>query len=156
VFGQEVKMKNKSIGEVLELFISVKGNSSRISKRVVELNKDGVIGDKFYAKDIERSVLLTSIDSYSMALANNIVIPYGSLGENILIDYNPYSLSLGTKIQIGEVFFEITQNCTICNHLSIIDKSLPKLLKDDRGIFVKVIGEGYIKKGDKIYLKDRK
>ena len=145
-------MNNKSIGEVLELFISVKGDSRRISKTVVELDQEGIVGDKFYAKDRERSVLLTTIESYSMALANKIHMTYGSLGENILIDYNPYALPIGTKIQIGEVVVEIAKNCTICNHLSSIDKSLPKLLKDDRGIFVKVVEAGFIEKGDKLYL----
>lgn len=143
---------NESIGEVLELFISVKGDSKRISKRVIELDEDGIFGDKFYAKDRERSVLLTTVESYEMALANNIEMPYGSLGENILIDYNPYDLPLGIKIQMGEVIFEIAQNCTICNHLSSIDKSLPKLLRDDRGIFIKVLKAGSIEKGDKLYL----
>ena len=147
-------MNSKSIGEVLELFVSVKGDSTRIAKKIIELNEDGVVGDKFYAKDRERSVLLTTIDSYNMALAHNIEMSYGSLGENILIDYNPYLLPIGTKIQMGEVVLEVSQKCTICNHLSIIDKSLPKLLKDDRGIFVKVVEVGSIKKGDKIYLKD--
>ena len=145
-------MNNKNIGEVLELFVSVKGASNRIAKTVIELNEEGIVGDKFYAKDRERSVLLTTIESYGMAVAKNIHMPYGSLGENILIDYNPYALPLGTKIQMGEVVLEIVQNCTICNHLSSIDKSLPKLLKDDRGIFVKVVEAGFIEKGDKLYL----
>jgi len=145
-------MNSNSIGEVLELFISKEGNSKRISKSVVELDKEGIVDDKFYAKDSERSVLLTSIESYSLAVRNNIHMTYGSLGENILIDYNPYTLTIGTRLQIGEVILEITQNCTICNHLSSIDKKLPKLLKDDRGIFVKVVEIGFIEKGDKIYL----
>ena len=148
-------MSNKSVGEVLEVFVSLKGDSKRISKGFLKLDKNGVIGDKFYAKDVERSVLLTTIDSYNMVLANGIEIFYGSLGENILIDFNPYALPIGTKIQIGGVIFEISQNCTICNHLSIIDKSLPKLLKDDRGIFVKVVKSGTIYKGDKVYLKEK-
>jgi len=145
-------MNRDNIGEVLELFISKEGDSKRISKSVVELDKEGIVEDKFYAKDSERSVLLTSIESYGLAVRNNIHMPYGSLGENILIDYNPYTLTIGTRLQIGEVILEITQNCTICNHLSSIDKKLPKLLKDDRGIFVKVVEIGFIEKGDKIYL----
>jgi MOSC domain-containing protein YiiM len=40
----------------------------------------------------------------------------------------------------------------MCDHLSKIDESLPTLLKDDRGIFAKVIEGGVIKKEDKIYL----
>jgi len=59
---------------------------------------------------------------------------------------------MGSKLQIGEVVLEVTQYCTICNHLSTIDKTLPRLLKDDRGIFVKVVEAGFIAKGDKIYL----
>jgi len=59
---------------------------------------------------------------------------------------------MGSKISIGKVLLVVTQNCTICNHLSSIDKRLPSLLKDDRGIFVKVVEGGVIEKGDKICL----
>lgn len=144
-------MKN-NVGEVLELFISKKGSSSRIAQTVIELDKEGILEDKFHAKDSERSVLLTTIDSYKMAVDKGISMGYGSLGENILIDFNPYSLAMGSKISIGKVLLVVTQNCTICNHLSSIDKRLPSLLKDDRGIFVKVVEGGVIEKGDKICL----
>jgi MOSC domain-containing protein YiiM len=143
---------NKSMGQVIELLISKKGQSKRVSSTIIEVDTQGILDDKFYAKNLERSILLTSLYSYDLALKNNIEMPYGALGENILIDYNPYSLSIGSLLQIGEVVLEITQNCTICNHLSIIDKTLPSLLKDDRGIFVKVVEEGFIEKGDKLYL----
>lgn len=143
---------NKSIGQVIELFISRKDKSKRFSRTIIEVDTKGIIDDKFYAKDLERSVLLTSTESYDLALKHSIEMPYGALGENILIDYNPYHLLLGSQLQIGEVVLEVTQNCTICNHLSSIDKTLPKLLKDDRGIFVKVVEEGFIEKGDNLYL----
>lgn len=142
----------KCIGEVLELFISKKDKPKRTSRTILEVNSLGIVDDKFYAKDSERSILLTSKESYELALSNNIEMSYGALGENILIDYNPYTLMIGSQIQIGEIVVEITQNCTICNHLSSIDKALPKLLKDDRGIFVRVVEEGFIEKGDKLYL----
>ena len=143
---------NKSIGQVLELFISKKDASKRILKTTIEVDNNGIVDDKFYAKDRERSILVTSIESYVLALKNGIEIPYGILGENILMDYNPYDLAIGTQLKIGNVVLEVTQNCTICNHLSSIDKNLPSLLKSDRGIFVRVIEAGYINKGDKLYL----
>ena len=143
---------NKSIGQVLELFISHKDNSKRIPQSVFEVDTNGIVGDKFYAKDRERSILLTTIESYQLALDNGIEMPYGALGENILIDYNPYALAIGTQLKLGEVVLEVTQNCTICNHLSEIDKRLPRLLKEDRGIFVKVITAGFIEKGNKVSL----
>ena len=135
-----------SIGEVLELFIS------KESVDIMLLDENGVVNDKFYAKDIHRSVLISSIDSYILAKDRDIELEYGKLGENILIDYNPYRLKSGTKIKIGEAILEISQNCTLCKSLTKIDSKLPKLLKDDRGIFAKVIKAGEIKKRDKIYL----
>jgi len=143
---------NKNVGYVLELFISKKDKSKRLSQTKVELDKNGIVGDKFYALDTERSILLTSTESYELALENGIKMPYGALGENILIDYYPYELITGTQLKIGNVILEITQNCTICNHLSSIDKCLPRLLKNNRGIFVKVIKDGYIKKDDAVCL----
>ena len=145
-------MSKKCVGKVLELFISKKGYEKRLSKEVLQFDLDGVIEDKFYNKNIQRSVLLATIDSYKLAKENNIYMDYGTLGENILTDFNPYNLDIGTKLSIGEVVFEITQECTICNHLSVIDKGLPKLLKKDRGIFAKVIKMGNVKLNDKIYL----
>jgi len=142
----------QQVGEVLAIFTSQKGNSQRIEEKCLELDSKGILGDKFYAKDMQRSILLTSLESYALALQEGIEMPNGALGENILIDYNPYALAMGTQIEIGEVVVEITQNCTICNHLSSIDKRLPTLLKDDRGIFVKVIKSGFIEKGNKLYL----
>ncbi|QFR48261.1 MOSC domain-containing protein [Sulfurimonas lithotrophica] len=137
-------------GNILELFISVKGQDNRKSKRLITLDEKGVYEDKFYGKNVQRSVLITSVSSYELALKNGINAPYSSLGENILIDINPYHLTPGDKIEIGEVILEITHNCTICNSLSKVDSALPKLLENDRGIFAKTIKSGNIKIGDKV------
>ena len=145
-----------SVGKVIKLFISESKNQSRQGKLEIVVTPNGVEGDKFYNKDPMRAILLTSTHSYTMALEKQISMPYGTLGENILIDFNPYTLTLGKVIKIGEVLLEIAQNCTICNHLSVVDKSLPKLLKNDRGMFVKVVKSGIIKEGDKVYLVDKK
>ena len=140
----------KKIGKVLELFISITGEPKRTNKEEITLDEKGVLKDKFYAKNPQRSVLITSTDSYSLSKENGIDMKYGELGENILINYSPYQLQIGTKIEIGDVVMEISQNCTLCKSLSKIDTKLPKLLKDDRGIFAKVIKSGSIKKGDSI------
>lgn len=140
------------VGKVLSLYISIKESSTPIAKREIEVDTQGVIEDKHYNKDIQRSVLITSIQSYELVKKHQIDIPYGTLGENLLIDYNPYHLDIGTKLQIGDTVLEISQNCTLCNHLSKADKLLPKLLRNDRGIFGKVIQEGSVKVGDSIYL----
>ena len=116
------------------------------------MDPKGIIEDKYYDTNINRSVLLTSEASYALASKHNITFPFGSLGENILMDYNPYHLIPGDQLRIGEVILEISQNCTMCDHLSKIDENLPTLLKNDRGIFAKVIEGGMIKKGNEITL----
>ena len=135
-------------GTVLELFISKK--KDRENKKEMVLNFNGILEDKYYNKEVDRSILITSIDSYLLAKENNIDLEYGSLGENILIDLNPYKLNHGDKLYIGEVILEITKNCTICNSLAKIDPNLPKVLKIDRGIFARTFKGGKIQKDDKV------
>jgi MOSC domain-containing protein YiiM len=135
-----------SSGKILELFVS------KVSTDSLRLDNDGVIGDKFYAKDINRSVLISSIESYELAKKSGITPPIGSLGENILMDYNPYHLPLGSQIKIGNTILEITQNCTLCKSLTKVNSKLPKILKDDRGVFAKVIKNGIITKGERVYI----
>jgi len=142
-------MSQSTLGQVLELFISLKGKD-RESKDKLFIDENGIMDDKFYAKNRERSILITSNESYLLAKENNIDVNYGSLGENILIDINPYNLKVDDKIMIGEIELTITQNCTICNSLSKIDTKLPSLLKCDRGIFAKTLQSGKIKKGDRV------
>jgi len=141
-----------SIGKILELFISIGGTFDRVNKREISLDKKGILEDKFYGKNAQRSVLITTKDSYSLSKKSGIDMEYSQLGENLLIDYNPYHLLIGTRLKIGDVVLELSQNCTLCKSLSKIDTKLPKLLRDDRGIFAQVIESGSIKKGDDIYI----
>ena len=141
------------VGEILELFYST--NDGRVNTTELALDDKGVVEDKYYNKNIERSVLITSQDSYKLAAENGIDAPYSALGENILVDYNPYHLKPGAQLVIGNLKLEISQNCTLCKSLAKVDAKLPKLLKDDRGIFAKVISSGTIHKGDNIYLLNK-
>jgi len=142
----------QEVGKILKLFISIKGIEKRVEQEQLSVDENGILEDKFYAKDRQRSILLSSKESYLLTQEQSINLNYGELGENILMDFNPYLLPIGTQLQIGEVILEITQACTICNHLSKIDKKLPKLLKDDRGIFAKVIKKGNIYNSDTIFM----
>ena len=148
-------LHSTTVGQVLDLYISVKGKG-REKKEFIDVDANGILDDKFYAKDTNRAILLTSKDSYSLAKKNGIDVEYGLLGENILIDINLYDLKVGDKLCIGDTELEITQNCTICNSLSKIDKRLPSVLSCDRGIFAKTVVDAKIKKGDKVILKSSK
>ena len=145
-------MSNKKVGQVLKLFTSKSGTSQRFNEKVITLDELGVIDDKFYNKDTGRSVLIASCASYELVKRYGIEMPFGYLGENILMDYNPYDLEIGTQFKIGNTILEISQHCTICNHLTTIDVKIPTLLKNDRGIFAKVVGAGNINIQDTVYI----
>lgn len=147
-----MNLSTKAVGSVTNLFISTEDSSTRIEVPSVGLDKYGILKDKYYNKNIHRSVLITSLESYLLAKSHDIILPLGSLGENILTDFNPYYLNAGDKMKLGDIILEISQNCTMCEHLSNIDERLPELLKDDRGIFAKVINGGLLKNDEQIYL----
>jgi len=150
------KIRENMTGKVLKLYITHNdAEKSRESTQKISVDELGIVEDKFYNKNLMRSILITSYDSYKLAQANNINIEIGSLGENILIDINPYHLKAGDKLKIGSTTLEITQNCTLCKGLSSVNSKLPKLLKNDRGIFAKVIkGKSEISLDDKVEILD--
>ena len=145
-------MKIELLGSIKELFISKKNIDTIINKAFLDLDQNGIKDDKFYAKDLNRSILITSILAYDLLNKHHISADFGSLGENLLVTFNPYDLKSGTQISIGETVLEITNECTICNHLSKLDPKVPTLLKGDRGVFAKVIHSGIIKINDSIKL----
>ena len=140
------------VGKVSSLFYSPPTGRTTITS--LTLDNKGIVNDKHYNKSSDRSVLIASLESYALAKHHGIDAAYGVLGENILIDYNPYHLTAGSKIKIGKVTLEISIPCTLCKSLTKIDSKLPKLLKNDRGIFAKVLEDGSINEGDTIYLLD--
>lgn len=146
-------MKQTKVGNVLNLFYST--DKGRVSTEELHFDKKGVVEDKYYNKNIDRSVLITTIESYLLAKEHGIEASYSALGENLLIDYNPYGLNEGDVLLVGDVKLEISQHCTLCKSLSRVDSRLPKLLKDHRGIFAKVIDAGKVKKGDVIYILEK-
>lgn len=137
---------------VLALFISVDNEKKRVCKEKLELDEKGVLADKFYAKNTNRLILITSAAAYMLAKGSGVELEYGDLGENILIDQNINELAIGDQFKIGEILLEVTQNCTLCNGLSIIDPKLPEILKNDRGLFAKAVSSGIIKKDDIIII----
>ncbi|MEN8304644.1 MAG: MOSC domain-containing protein [Campylobacterota bacterium] len=139
-------------GKIISLFYSTL--NARTPTTELKLDDQGILKDKHYGKNVERSVLLTSLDSYKLVSSHGIDVDHGALGENLLIDYNPYRLSTGTRLKIGTVILEISIHCTLCKSLTKVDAKLPKLLKEDRGIFAKVVESGVIKENDNIYLLD--
>lgn len=139
-------MSNK-IGKTIGTFSAKKGQSGLPRPIVNELNiihGFGIEFDKFAGKNENKAVMVVGSLAYDTALKNGIKLEYGSLGENILFDFNPHEFKIGNIIKIGQVILEITEKCTICNHLSIFGKKLPFLVKNCRGLYCKILEGGHV------------
>lgn len=145
----------KKIGKVLDTF-SADINSKGLPRPKVdflELKEGyGIINDKFAQKDLNKTVMIVGINSYDLAKQFDVNMEFGSLGENILLDFDPHQYEVGTIFQIGQSQIQIMENCTICNHLSVFGKDLPILLKKCRGLYCKIITSGKITKNDTAFI----
>jgi MOSC domain-containing protein YiiM len=138
----------KNIGKVLKTFSATKESSGLPRPNVEELNLIvgyGIENDKFAGKKLDQTVMIVGIQSYEIANQNDIELEFGTLGENILLDFDPHIFEVGKQLFIEDSIIEITQVCTVCNHLSVFDKNLPLLLKSHRGLYCKIIKNGIIK-----------
>lgn len=139
----------EKLGDIVELFSAPEGFKGSVRPKVekLELIKDhGIKDDKFAGKDLDKTVMIVGTRAYDIADENGIQMQFGTLGENILFDFDPHELNIGDKIVLGEAQIQITENCSICSHLGVIRKDLPKLVKDHRGVYCKIIKSGIVDK----------
>jgi MOSC domain-containing protein YiiM len=139
----------KTLGKVLKTFSATKESSGLPRPLVNSLNLIegfGIENDKFAGKKLEQTVMIVGLKSYEIALQNGIKLEYGSLGENILLDFDPHDLSVNQELIIGTSIIQITQICTVCSHLSVFGQELPTLLKNHRGLYCKILKDGIISK----------
>ena len=144
-----------NLGKVVNTFSAKKGQSGLPRPKVNELNLIygfGIKDDKFAGQDEEKAVMVVGTYAYNIAKQNDINLEYGSLGENILFDFNPHDYHVGTIFQIGDTVLEITQACTICNHLAVFDDDLPILVQDCRGLYCRILEGGSIKANSSVKL----
>ncbi|MBU3015475.1 MOSC domain-containing protein [Poseidonibacter lekithochrous] len=147
----------KDFGKVIEIFSATKDSSGLPRPIVKELDiikGFGIKNDKFAGKDEDKSVMIVGMKAYDISKENGIDLEFGSFGENILFDFDPHEYKVGTILKVGEVELEITQACTICNHLSIFGKELPFLVKHHRGLYCRVLNDGKIVKNIQVTKKD--
>ena len=147
----------KDFGKVIEIFSATKDSSGLPRPIVKELDiikGFGIKNDKFAGKDEDKSVMIVGMKAYDISKENGIDLEFGSFGENILFDFDPHEYKVGTILKVGEVELEITQACTICNHLSIFGKELPFLVKHHRGLYCRVLNDGKIVKDIQVTKKD--
>lgn len=146
-----------NIGKVIQTFSADKNSSGLPRPIVSSLNlivDYGIENDKFALKDLDQTVMMVGLKSYDIAKQEGINLVHGALGENILVDFDPHEYKIGDVFYIGDSAIEITQICTVCNHLSVFDKKLPKLLKSHRGLYCKILNSGIITKEKEVLFKE--
>lgn len=143
-------MKEKKLGIVKAVF-SADINSSGLPRPIVEkltlIEGYGIEHDKFAGNDLEKTVMIIGQKSYDIALENGMSLENGSFGENILFDFDPHEMEVSDMLKSGDTIIKITQKCTLCNHLSVFGAKLPKVIKNHRGLYCKIINGGEITKG---------
>ena len=138
------------MGSIIRLFRAEPEAQGRKECRRLEINQRGVVGDKFYDRMPDRSVLLTGTSAYELAERNGIDLEYGDLGENILCDMDIRTLRPGMRLAIGGAVLQVSRRCPICQHLAIYDPRLPALIKELRGVYLQVLRPGTIDLEEKI------
>ena len=146
----ERKEETGVMAKIFRLFIAQEGKEGRTECERLTFDKSGVLGDKFYGKKIDRSVLITGKIAYERAAEHGIKLEEGDLGENLLMDIDPRKLESGTLLRIGEVELEVSRRCPICQHLAIYDARLPRLVKDLRGVYLQVRRGGSIESSSEV------
>lgn len=133
--------------KIVQLFSAKEGISGLPRPIVEKLNLIvgyGIENDKFAGKNLNRSVMIIGINSYELAKRNGIDLEFGSFGENILLESDPHDLEIGDRLEIGDAIIEITGKCSLCNHLQCFGSELPKVVKDKRGLYCKIIKSGIV------------
>jgi len=146
------------LGKVLDTFSAKVGQKGSPRPKVDKLNLIfgyGIEKDKFAGKNLDKTVMIVGKQSYDLAKKNNINLEYGSLGENILLNFNPHQFDIGTRLKIGEAIIQITEKCTICNHLAKFGDCLPSLLQECRGLYCKIEKTGIVSKNSKVELLEK-
>jgi len=142
-------------GFVKEIYSATDAGQSipRPSSRALEcIEGHGIKGDKFAGGDLDKAVMIVGQKAYDMAEAEGIILEPGSLGENMLLDFDPHDYMYGTKFRLGEVILEMTDDCSFCKHISIFDKRLPEILRHHRGRYCKILKDGTVKSGQIVTL----
>ncbi len=146
----------RPLGSICETFSApkgYKGDVRPVKERLDLIKGHGIQGDKFAGKKPERAVMVVGTKAYELAKSHGIELAPGSLGENLLLSFDPHELALGDIITVGEAKLQITEKCSICSHLAAFDKNLPKIIAKHRGVYCKIVQNGTITKQQRVSLQ---
>jgi len=139
------------VGRVLSLHTSAERDLPRpLVKSVNLIAGHGVEGDRKAGKRPDRQVLLVGVQTYEHLTAHGFSLPFGALGENMVLDFEVMGLEAGTRLEIGEAILEISLRCSPCAHLYQTWPGIQELLSGTRGMLARVLRGGTVRTGDPV------
>ncbi len=139
------------MAEVVSVNISERKGVRKHEMPYIDLKRDhGIIGDA-HAGNWHRQISMLAEESVDKMRALGLSLTAGAFAENInTIGIDLKRLPVGTRLKIGAAVVEVTQIGKECHNDCAIKKATGQCVMPTEGIFVIVIQEGRVQKGDPI------
>ena len=112
----------------------------------------GMEGDA-HAGNWHRQVSLLSLEKIKEFQKRGADVDYGAFGENLVVEGIDFaSLSVGSRLQAGEVLLEITQIGKACHQHCAIYHAVGDCIMPREGVFARVIHGGVLEVGMELSL----
>lgn len=141
---------------VVSVNISEKKGTMKHEVPYIELKREyGIIGDA-HAGNWHRQISMLAEESVDKMRTILPTLMHGAFAENINTSgIDLMHLPVGTKLKIGDsAIVEVTQIGKECHNDCAIKQAVGKCVMPTEGIFVIVLKEGTVKKGDEIIITE--
>ena len=144
------------MGKINAICISEKrGTAKKFVEAATFQTEFGIVGDA-HAGDWHRQVSFIGQGEIDAFKARGAKVEAGAFGENIIAEgFTFKNLSVGTRLQCGEVFFEITQIGKECHSHCAIYQQVGDCIMPREGVFARVLHGGKISVGDNLELAEK-
>lgn len=139
------------MAQVIATCISKSKGERKTPAVSVELRENhGIIGDA-HAGDWHRQISLLASESIDKMRELGLNVSHGDFAENLTTSgIELVSLSIGTRLHVGETLLEVTQIGKECHTRCAIFYQAGDCVMPKEGIFARVITGGVVKPGDAI------
>lgn len=141
------------MGKINAICISERrGTQKKFVDSATFVTEFGIDGDA-HAGDWHRQVSFLGQAEIDDFKARGAKVEAGAFGENIIAEgFTFKSLPVGTRLQSGDVFFEITQIGKECHNHCAIYQQVGDCIMPREGVFARVLHGGKISVGDELEL----
>ena len=139
------------MGKINAICISEKRGTAKKLVETAHFITEFGISDDAHAGDWHRQVSLLGQAEIDDFKARGAKVEPGAFGENIIAEgFTFKKLPVGTRLQCGDVFFEITQIGKECHIHCAIYQQIGDCIMPREGVFARVLHGGDIKVGDNL------